>query len=176
MLERVLMAGSGGQGVISIGKLLAEVAMGRVEHVTFLPAYGAEVRGGTSHCELVLSSREIASPSPERFDAMLIMNQESLARYGDRGGEGAVVIVNRSLCTGTAPAGAMEVRATEDAVSMGGMRAANFVMLGAYLGRRAVVPRETVVAEMQRRFMGKGAAVANLNLAALDRGYEYARR
>ena len=62
MLERLLIAGSGGQGIVLIGRMLASVAVKNIPHVTFFPAYGAEVRGGTSNCQVVLSTKEIASP------------------------------------------------------------------------------------------------------------------
>ena len=77
MLERVLIAGSGGQGVVLIGRIVATVALPRVPHITFFPSYGAEVRGGTSHCQVVLSSDEISSPLSERFDSLILMNQAS---------------------------------------------------------------------------------------------------
>ena len=77
MLERLLIAGSGGQGVLTIGKILARVAVDQVPHLTFFPDYGAEVRGGTSHCEVILSSDEIASPLAETVDSCIIMNEPS---------------------------------------------------------------------------------------------------
>ncbi|MCG2661765.1 MAG: 2-oxoacid:acceptor oxidoreductase family protein, partial [Kiritimatiellae bacterium] len=70
MHERILIAGSGGQGVVSLGKLLARLAAETIQHVTFFPAYGAEVRGGTSNCQVILSANEIAAPIAEMFDSM----------------------------------------------------------------------------------------------------------
>ena len=68
MLERVIFSGTGGQGLMFIGKLFAKMMLGHVEHLTFFPSYGSEVRGGTAHCQVVLSSSEIASPIVDEAD------------------------------------------------------------------------------------------------------------
>ena len=94
MLERIFIAGSGGQGVLTTGKLLASVAVDHVDHLTFFPSYGAEVRGGTSNCQVVFSSNEIASPVSEEFDTLIIMNQESANVFLDRQTPDALVLLN----------------------------------------------------------------------------------
>ena len=81
MLERVIMAGFGGQGMMFIGKLLAQAGMEDGRNVTYFPAYGAEVRGGTANCHVVMSSEEISSPVVETADTLIIMNQPSFAKF-----------------------------------------------------------------------------------------------
>ncbi|MFA7160272.1 MAG: 2-oxoacid:acceptor oxidoreductase family protein, partial [Kiritimatiellia bacterium] len=80
MLERILIGGTGGQGIVTVGKLLARAAIDAYPFVTFFPSYGAEVRGGTSSCQVILSTAEISSPLSERFDTVLAMNQQSARR------------------------------------------------------------------------------------------------
>jgi 2-oxoglutarate ferredoxin oxidoreductase subunit gamma len=142
MLERLLISGSGGQGVIMAGRALAGAALNHVPHITFFPDYGAEVRGGVSKCQVVLSSEEIASPVSDIFESMILMNQESLDCFLASTPTNGLVIINTSLCrmpTGDAT-NCIGVAATEIADRMGDTRIANFVMLGAYIRRRPFAP------------------------------------
>ena len=171
MVERILMAGSGGQGVILMGKMLATVAVNSIEHVTFFPSYGAEVRGGTANCQVVLSTEEIPSPVCEQFESMIVMNQESAKRFEPQMTESCLVIFNRSLCAPPpVPCQAVGVDASEMAVRAGDGRAANFIMLGAFLSKKRLVPADAVEKEIKRTFSMKNAALAKLNLEAFRLG------
>ena len=149
MHERVIIAGAGGQGIILTGKLLASAALQHVAHITFFPSYGAEVRGGVSKCQVVLSSEEIASPVSARFDSAIIMNQASLDRYLPNVEPGGVVIVNASLCRPPPGTAAVAVPATEQAIELGDVRVANFIMLGACLRMKPLVPSSTLAVHSQ---------------------------
>ena len=81
MIERIIIAGSGGQGVMLLGKVLAEAAMLEGKQVTYLPAYGPEVRGGTSHCMVTISDCQIGSPYISKADTLIILNNPSLERF-----------------------------------------------------------------------------------------------
>ena len=170
MNERLLIAGAGGQGIVLIGKLLATAAVKDIPHVTFFPAYGAEVRGGVSNCQVILSSREIASPLSEAFDSMLIMNQASADLYRSKMGPHCLTLMNRSLCRGTESPPTVLIRATEIAEKLGDARVANFVMLGAYLARKPFVAAADIEQEFKRLLVGKSAALIELNLRAFRTG------
>lgn len=132
MEERILLAGAGGQGALTIGKFIAEVLMNKYR-VTWFPSYGAEVRGGTAHCHVVVSDREIANPVVEEATVLLIMNQASYDRFRERLTDGGLLVCNSSLVTPD-PADAswtVAVRASELATEMGDVRVANMIMLGA---------------------------------------------
>jgi len=170
MLERIIIAGSGGQGAVLIGKMLAITAVDHVEHVTFFPSYGAEVRGGTSNCQVVLASDEIASPLSDVFDSMIIMNQASADKFLRRRADPSLVVINSSLCrTKTA---AVEVEALGIAEEIGEPRIANFVMLGAYLAHKPVVPVNAMDEAVAEVLAAKGATLVDLNLRALHAGIE----
>ena len=169
MRERILIAGSGGQGIVLIGKFLATMALDRVPCITFFPAYGAEVRGGMSHCQVILASEEIPTPVAARFDSMLVMTQASAAQFLPRLEPSGLAVVNASLCQPAAAAGrVVAVRATETAEALGDVRAANFVMLGAFLAARPLVPC-AVVEDGIRTHFGQ-AGLADLNLRAFQMG------
>lgn len=172
MLERILIAGSGGQGIILLGKLLATMAVDITEHITFFPAYGAEVRGGTSNCQVILSSEEIASPVPEEFETMVVMNQASLDRFSAYMSDDNLVLVNASMCKRLPDRPVVSIPATEQAVEIGEDRAANFIMLGAYLSRKPLVPAEVVKQTIDHAFAAKGQAIADLNKKAFAIGLE----
>ncbi len=170
MLERILIAGSGGQGIILLGKLLARLAMDAVPHVTFFPSYGAEVRGGTSNCQVILSSEEIASPLAEEFDSLLVMNQQSAARFLPGLTRAGTAVINASLCRLPRDKRFASIRATEIADRLGNVRAANFVMLGAWLARKPLIPRKAVEQIIRESFGGAKPEVVALNLKALQAG------
>jgi 2-oxoglutarate ferredoxin oxidoreductase subunit gamma len=173
MLERILIGGSGGQGIISMGRLLAAVAMEHVPHVTFFPSYGIEVRGGTSNCQIVLSSGEIASPVPDEVDTLIAMNQQSLDRFAGQRVAGGLLLVNASLCPeATAAGGAVLVKATDMANDLGDVRVANSIMLGVYQARRPILPLAAMEQEIRNMLAEKGDALIDLNLRAFRAGLE----
>jgi 2-oxoglutarate ferredoxin oxidoreductase subunit gamma len=173
MTERLLIAGSGGQGVLLIGKLLASAALRDVAHVTFFPAYGVEVRGGSAHCQVILSSEEIASPVSETFESIIVMNQESADRFLPRMKTAQLVVFNQSLCQPpdvTAPLLAIDASAL--AVKAGDVRVANLILLGAYLARRPVIRADHMESEIKRTFGIKNPDMARLNIQAFWTGIE----
>lgn len=168
-LHRILMAGAGGQGILFIGKLLANAAMRQYPHVTFIPSYGAEVRGGPSSCQVIVSDTEIPSPVAERFEALILMNHDSVTRLFPLRDRAGLAIVNGSLSTVEPQPGLLRVPATEQAEELGDARNANLILLGALLKARPIVPPRDVEATLQRMLANK-SAVLELNLAAFRAG------
>ena len=172
MHERILIAGSGGQGVVSLGKLLARLAAETIQHVTFFPAYGAEVRGGTSNCQVILSANEIAAPIAETFDSILAMNQKSVEHFMHSLDKDGLAIVNQSLCKVHADARHVLIPATEIADRLGSAKAANFVMLGAWLARKPLIPASAIENAMATHFPDASAALIDINIQAFRAGLE----
>lgn len=170
MLERLLIAGSGGQGIVLTGKLLAAAAVKTHRHITFFPCYGAEVRGGTSNCQIILSDEEIASPLVEQHDSLILMNQASAVKFASKLKRRSLLIINSSLCKNVRAAGAVRIPATEIANGLGDVCAANFVMLGAYLSRRTVVPPQEIEMAAEQALAGKSRAILELNIKAFRTG------
>ena len=99
--EEILCAGFGGQGIMLLGKLLAFSGMREEKHVTYLPSYGAEVRGGTAHCSVIISSEEIASPIVSSPSIAIIMNEPSLLKFESRIKQGGLIVLNSTLVLST---------------------------------------------------------------------------
>ncbi len=177
MLERAIMAGFGGQGLMFMGKLTAKMMMDEGLHVTYFPSYGAEVRGGTAHCNVVVSTDEIASPVVEEADTIIVMNQPSYEKFKPRLLPGGVALVNASLVEPSDPPPAkllLEIPATQIASDLGSVRAANMVVMGAYNAIRELVPFDTLIEQMKVAFGEGKAALFDLNIQALEVGREFA--
>lgn len=143
MIERIIIAGAGGQGIMLMGKVLAEAAMLEGKHVTWLPAYGAEVRGGTSHCMIVISDKEIGSPYIQKADALIVMNEPSLKKFTKRINSRGLLIVNSSLVRGVVEldegADIIKRPFTDIAIKMGNIKVANMIALGCFIKQRGAV-------------------------------------
>lgn len=167
MIERILIAGTGGQGIVTLGKILAKAAMDTYPFVTFFPSYGAEVRGGTSSCQVILSSSEISSPLAEKFDTVLAMNQPAAERfiaYIERKG---LAIANSTLCkVNNLDWHFIGIQATKIADQLGNVKAANLVMLGSMLARKSIVSLSKMEKTIKTSFAGLPEAIMKINLNA----------
>ncbi|HEX5139081.1 MAG TPA: 2-oxoacid:acceptor oxidoreductase family protein [Planctomycetota bacterium] len=149
----VLMAGFGGQGMLLAGKALAQAAMAEGLQVSWLPSYGPEMRGGTANVIVCVSKDPIASPLVSRPDALLAMNLPSLDRFEASVAPGGTIVVNATLVARACARDdcrVVRVDARALAQAAGSERAANFVMLGAYVGATALLPTraaETAIAD-----------------------------
>lgn len=179
LYEEVIVAGFGGQGIILMGKLLAQTAMKAGKHVTYIPAYGAEVRGGTSNCSVVIADEEIASPMISNPKTLIVMNKASLNKFLPRIKESGLLIFNSSLVEGrpTDLADSVEVLALpadELAVELGSKKAANMVALGAYLQKRGLFGPEAAADCLAVVLAERYHNTLPLNTKALHRGAEFA--
>ena len=148
MTERVIIAGAGGQGIMLLGKVLAEAAMRENKQVSWFPSYGAEVRGGTAYCMVVVSDQEIASPYVQEADTLIIMNQPSLERFKARIKKNGLLIINSSLAnpdSEKAPAHFLKQPFTGLAIELGNIKVANIIALGYFLAQTKLVQPETVM-------------------------------
>lgn len=172
---RLIVAGFGGQGVLTLAGLLCRAAMEEGRQITYLPSYGGEVRSGTVNCQVVISAEEIYSPVVEAADALIILNEMSFDCFGDAIRAGGLLLLNTSLA---APgdyaqehqARVLPVRATELAAEMGNVVVANTIMLGAFLGATAVCREESVAEVLRRTLTGHKSSALDLNLRALQVG------
>jgi 2-oxoglutarate ferredoxin oxidoreductase subunit gamma len=146
MTERIIIAGSGGQGIMLLGKVLAEAAMQEDKFVSFLPSYGAEVRGGTCHCMVTISDKEVGSPYIDTADALIIMNNPSLEKFKNRVKNKGLLFINSSLAVqrGHKDKSSFHYPFTDIAINLGNIRVANIIALGCFLARSGIVSLNTV--------------------------------
>ncbi len=171
---RIKVAGFGGQGVLFLGRVLAEAGMRQGYHVAWLPSYGPEMRGGTAHCHVAISTEPIASPLVSRPSVLITMNRPSLERFEPEVIPGGLILYDSSLIP-TRPRRAdvetLPVPATHIADQLGSVKAANMVALGAYLGRTKVLPADTVIAALEQ--MVESRPLLELNVRSLRAGLDY---
>jgi len=175
VLIKTIFAGFGGQGVLSMGLNLAQAALVEGKHVTYLPSYGAEVRGGTANCTVAISDEEIASPVASSPEFVVAMNQPSMLRFQNQIDSGGVIFINSSLVEAEILRGDVEVvkvAANKIAEDLGSTRSANMVMLGAFLKRSKLVAIDTVVEVVRSTLGSKGSRLFAVNKKALMTGYE----
>jgi len=175
MYQDVMIAGFGGQGVLVAGKLLAYAGMLEGRHVTWFPSYGAEIRGGTANCTVIISSEEIGSPVVQKPSSMLIFNEASFKKFEPRIKPGGCLFLNTSLVhaeSARSDIDRIDVRANTVAEELGDIRISNMVMLGALLCRTGVVALESVLAALKEVLPSRRHSLIPLNETALKRGAE----
>lgn len=173
MLIKTLIAGFGGQGVLSMGLNLAEAALLEGKNVTYLPAYGAEVRGGTANCTVAISDDEIASPVASSPEFVIAMNQPSAVKFQHHIQSGGLFFLNSSLIEAEIIRGDIEivnVPANRIAEELGSPKAANMVMLGAFTKKSGVVELSNV-SQALKHILGSKKKLLELNEKALLTGY-----
>ena len=177
MQSEIILAGFGGQGVLLIGKLLALAGMDAGREVTWMPAYGPEMRGGTCNCTVVVGDKKIGSPISKRPHSLIALNLPSLDKFEDDVREGGLIVSNTSLIN-RAPhrkdVKVVEVPANAIAIEAGSPRSANMVALGAFVAASGLVELDGVIQVLDKN-LSRDAKLAEINRAAVTRGYELAR-
>lgn len=175
MQERVIMAGFGGQGVMSMGQLLTYAGMIENKHVSWLPSYGPEMRGGTANCNVMVSSDPIGSPVVTEATTTIAMNRPSLDKFEADVIANGNLLINSSLINRKAEREDVKVYyipANEIAAELGNTKVANMVMLGAYLELTKAVSVESIVSALKKVFGESKSHLLPLNEKALTKGAE----
>jgi 2-oxoglutarate ferredoxin oxidoreductase subunit gamma len=175
MREEIVFAGFGGQGIILSGLIICQAAMHEGRKVTHIPSYGAEMRGGTANCSVVISDGEIASPLVPHPSVCVAMNQPSLAKFEPRLREGGLLLYNASLIEAQPRRKhirAFAVPANELAEQEGSVRSANMVMLGLLVRLRPqIASLEAVVSAAAESVSARHRDLDEINRRCLHRGY-----
>ena len=148
-LEELIVAGFGGQGVLSLGMTLAYAGMVENKEISWMPSYGPEMRGGTANCIVILSENKISSPILSQFDSAIVLNQPSMDIIG--------------------------IPATTEALKMKNAKTMNMIMLGAYLQLKPVVKNESILEALAKVLPEKYHHLLPVNREALELGEALAR-
>lgn len=172
----ILLAGFGGQGIMFMGKLLAQAGLNSKKNVTWMPSYGAEVRGGTAYSMTKVSDYSIASPVVINPDILVVMNEPSLTKYEDKLRSKGILVVNRSLISikpKRKDIKIVSVPMTDLASKLGSTRSANMVAIGALLKHSKLFPLKTIAAAL-KYMLGDKEDLYLVNKKAMEKGYEKA--
>ena len=174
----MIVGGFGGQGVLMLGYVLATAAMYEGRHVTYLPAYGAEMRGGTANCTVTIGDEPIASPVALSFDIAILMNKPSCLKFEKHISQDGVIFVNSDLTTPTFQQTGVEIvgiPANTIAKKIGDLRTPNMVMCGGFAEKTGLISLEAIINSVKDIFARKGRKVYEINTQALREGAAYIR-
>ena len=179
METSLIFSGFGGQGALFAGQLLAYAAMDSGKHVTWIPSYGPEMRGGTAHCTVVIGDDPIGAPLVRHPDGVMAMNLPSTDKYESIVASGGILVVNTSLVA--RPIQRPDIRvigvpANEMAEALGHKRLANVIMLGALLEATHILPLSGVEQALRAHLPQRHYAMLDINIQALHQGVPLGRR
>jgi len=176
MLIKSIFSGFGGQGVLMIGYVMALSAMREGMNVTYLPAYGAEVRGGTASCTVSISDEEIASPVASSPDYVVAFNRPSLVKYEGQIKTGGTLILNSDLVdmeSGRDDIEIFKIPAITMAKELGNERSMNMIMLGAYIAKIKIISIDSLMNGLVEVVKAKNASRMEINRKGLEMGEQY---
>lgn len=174
----LLAAGFGGQGVMMLGQLVAYSGIHQGRHVTWIPAYGPEMRGGTANCSCVVSSEEIGSPVVSQANVVVVMNQPSLDKFEPRVKPGGFLIYDKDLVKYPEPRKditVIPVSAKMIAHELGSEKVANIVMLGAIVEATGIVSESDCLDIIKEKLGARKPKFLPMNLEAFEKGMSVAK-
>lgn len=172
-MKEIIIAGFGGQGVLSVGVILANAGLKEGLNITWLPSYGAEQRGGTANCFVKISDDEIASPYIDEADVLVAFNEPSLKKFVDKVKPGGYLFINNSLIeskVGRDDIHVISAAATDTAKDLGAVKVANVVMLGLMLSETKLLSTEAAYQSLEEYFKPAGEKMIEFNKKALATG------
>ena len=176
MYQGIRISGFGGQGVISAGVLLAQAGMMDGKEVSFFPSYGAEMRGGTANCSVVISSDEVTTPIVSAPDTVIVFNEPSLAKFEPLVKKGGLLIINSSLVNSKASRTdirVLYVPCYQVAAEIGNAKIMNMVALGAFAAATGAIAPDAIARALPRVYKKLKPEVIELNRKALTRGAQF---
>lgn len=180
MKKSLVVSGSGGQGVMSAGIMIAQTAVSAGKYATFLPEYGPEQRGGSAKCTVVVNDEEIISPLMAKCDTLITMNEQSFKKFGASLKAGGILIANTSRVLSEITREditVVRVPADDIAVELGSIKCANIILIGALIGAEAgIITEESMLASLEAKFGSKKKEILELNKVALQKGIEYGKK
>lgn len=173
MKEEIIIAGFGGQGVLSMGKILAYSGIMQGQEVTWMPSYGPEMRGGTANVTVILSDKKISSPIISKFDTAIILNQQSLDKFEDQVKPGGILIYDPNGITRhpkRTDITICSINAVDISAELGNSKAYNMVVLGGYLQKKSVVKMENVIKGLKKSLPERHHSLIPMNEKAIQEG------
>ena len=174
----VTFAGFGGQGIMTAGQLLAYSGLNEDKKVIWLPSYGPEMRGGTAYCTIVISDSRIGSPIINTPMGMCVFNRPSFDKFEPKVKTGGLLIVNSSLINVSSKRTDIDqllIPANQISLEAGSPKAANVVVLGAFIGATNLLKYETVEETLTQK-LGHKKSLLDINLKVLKQGFDFAKK
>ncbi|HWP83192.1 MAG TPA: 2-oxoacid:acceptor oxidoreductase family protein [Bacteroidota bacterium] len=177
--EEIVVAGFGGQGVLSFGQILAYAAMMEGKEVSWMPSYGPEMRGGTANCIVIISPTRISSPIVTQFDTAVVFNQPSLDKFHPRIKKGGLLLYEQDGIINPPyreDIDILPVPAVREAIRLGKKQIGNMIMMGALLARRPLVSLDAVLVALKKSLPERHHHMIPLNEEGLRVGRQLAEK
>jgi len=175
MKTEIICAGFGGQGVLTIGKFIAQAGMKEGKHVSWLPSYGPEMRGGTANVAAVVADEPIASPIVSYPDVLVALNQPSIDKFAPSIRPGGLLVINTNMCPHGCKRTDINIIAApmnDISIEIGSMRVLNMLAIGIVIGKTGIIKYETMEAYLTAFLKAKDPGLLEQNLSAIKRGME----
>ncbi|PKP50386.1 MAG: 2-oxoglutarate ferredoxin oxidoreductase subunit gamma [Bacteroidetes bacterium HGW-Bacteroidetes-11] len=175
MTEEIIIAGFGGQGVLSMGKILAYSGVMENKEVSWMPSYGPEMRGGTANVIVIISDERISSPIVNSFDTAIILNQQSMDKFEKTVKPGGILIYDPNGITrhpGRKDINIYTIEAADEASKVGLSKVFNMVVLGGYLKLKPIVQAEYIRKGLEKSLPQRHHGMIPENEKAIDKGKE----
>lgn len=176
MDQELIIAGFGGQGILSMGKILAYAGLHEGKNVSWLPSYGPEMRGGTANCNVIISEEPVGSPIISSATALIVMNQPSLEKFEDMLVPGGIVILDSSLVPIMPTRQDLKVfslPATTHAYEMGNPTFAGVILLGKFIGETNVISKSNFENALKSVLPARKHGLIPEEMVALEYGINY---
>lgn len=174
MKSEMICAGFGGQGALTIGKFMVKAGMKEGKHVSWLPSYGPEMRGGTANVTTVISDKPVGSPIISYPDLVIALNQPSIDKFAPNIKEGGLLIYNEDMCPHGIDRDDIDILSapmSKIAIEIGSQRVLNMVAIGMIIGKTGLVKKETML-ESISALKKKAPELYEMNIKAINKGYE----
>lgn len=179
MTEEIIIAGFGGQGVLSLGKILAYSGIMQDMEVSWMPSYGPEMRGGTANVTVIISDEKVSSPVLRDYDTAIILNQQSMDKFQPRVKPGGLLLYDGNGIThhpDRKDINIYRVDAAEESAKMSTTKTFNMIVLGAYLKIKPIVKLENVIEGLKKSLPDRHHHLIPVNQEAIKRGLGIVRK
>jgi 2-oxoglutarate ferredoxin oxidoreductase subunit gamma len=179
MLEEIIIAGFGGQGVLSMGQTLSYAAMLENKEISWMPSYGPEMRGGTANCITILSDTKISSPIISKYDTAIILNQPSMEKFESKVKPNGLLLYDSTNILNPPTRKDIDivaVPAADEANKLNNTKVTNMIMLGAYLEKKPVVSIDSIIEALKKVLPERYHNLLPLNRQALMAGQELVKK
>lgn len=179
MTEEIIIAGFGGQGVLSLGQILCYSGVMENKEVSWMPSYGPEMRGGTANCIAIVSDERISSPIITKFDTVIALNQPSLDKFESAVKPGGLLIYESSTILKPPTRKDIDVlpiEAAKEATELKNSKIMNMIVLGAFLKKKPIIKYENIVKGLKKTLPERYHNMIPLNEQALKKGMELAEK
>jgi 2-oxoglutarate ferredoxin oxidoreductase subunit gamma len=175
MTEEIIIAGFGGQGVLSMGKILAYSGIMQEKEVSWFPSYGPEMRGGTANVTVIISDERVSSPVLNEYDTAILLNQQSIDKFEHKVKKGGLLLYDGngiSRHPDRKDINIYRVDAADESARMATTKTFNMIVLGGYLKIKPIVKMENVIKGLQKSLPARYHNLIPINEQAIQRGME----